>query len=176
MATEAAALTVDITIDYLRTFPALRGKSAEKLSTIVSALQDELIETTDDLANVSRSTLLEKKIPALVLDALKPEQQHGKYTLGTNAALLPPPQPSRFRLLYKLWNGKLRSAVLPPIVLYSKVASHPKTMRCCSRILVFKWKVWLQLAAVLWQFIVTLTQSLTQSPSKFHYRRQEARS
>jgi hypothetical protein len=49
-------------------------------------------------------------------------------------------------------------------------------LRCCSRIIVFKWKVWLQLAAVLWQFIVTLTQSLTQSPSKFHYRRQEARS
>ena len=64
----------EITIDFLRSFEALKEKSAEQLNGLLDTLKNNWINTTDDLANVTRSSLHEK-IPALALDALKPEQQ-----------------------------------------------------------------------------------------------------
>lgn len=63
-----------ITIDFLRSYPALQKKSKEQLGAVVSKLNDEMIETTFDLENISRETLA-GKIPGLVLDALKPVPQ-----------------------------------------------------------------------------------------------------
>eukprot|EP00978_Attheya_sp_CCMP212_P041543 scaffold239368_cov49-Attheya_sp.AAC.1 len=73
MAEEAAALPGAITINFLRSYPALNTKTDEQLLKILTILNEQLIETRVDLDNVSRDSLL-SKLPALALDALKPEQ------------------------------------------------------------------------------------------------------
>eukprot|EP00978_Attheya_sp_CCMP212_P007981 scaffold18569_cov42-Attheya_sp.AAC.2 len=78
MATEAAALPGAITIGFLRSFPALADLRDEQLEELIVKLATEWITSTDSLDRVSRSSLL-GKLPALALDALKPEQQNGEF-------------------------------------------------------------------------------------------------
>ena len=74
--TAAAPAAAAITVDFLRGYPALREKSIQQLQAVVSKLNDEMVEDSFDLQNISRETL-SGKIPGLVLDALKPESsQH----------------------------------------------------------------------------------------------------
>ena len=69
------AASVEITIDFLRSYEVLKGKSDEQLDPIVTKLKDQLIDTAADLTHVSRSTLQAANIPGLAIDALKPEKQ-----------------------------------------------------------------------------------------------------
>ena len=71
----ATAAPVEITIDFLRSYEVLKGKSDEQLGELLKMLRKNWIRTIHDLANVTRSTLLAKDFPGLVVDALKPEQQ-----------------------------------------------------------------------------------------------------
>ena len=74
----ATAAPVEITIDFLRSYEALKDISDEQLGELLKMLRKNWIRTIHDLANVTRSTLLAKDFPGLVVDALKPEQPNGK--------------------------------------------------------------------------------------------------
>ena len=65
-----------ITTDFLRSFAALQNKTEEQLNLVVTQLKQNLIETTAELATVSRASLKDASFPVLVIDALKPEQEH----------------------------------------------------------------------------------------------------
>lgn len=64
-----------ITIDFLRTYPALRDKSENLLRKAVLKLNEEFIETVSDLNLVTRDSLA-SKLPALLLDAIKPPHKN----------------------------------------------------------------------------------------------------
>ena len=61
-----------ISVSFLRTYPALKDTTDEQLQSAVDMLKKEWIETKGALQLVSRNAL-RGKIPALLLDALKPE-------------------------------------------------------------------------------------------------------
>mmetsp|Transcript_17923 Transcript_17923/g.27412 ORF Transcript_17923/g.27412 Transcript_17923/m.27412 type:complete len:262 (+) Transcript_17923:88-873(+) len=69
----ATAAPVEITIDFLRSYEVLQGKSSEQLEGVVAKLAADWITTTADLERVSRKDL-EACFPLLVANALKPEQ------------------------------------------------------------------------------------------------------
>ena len=61
-----------ISVSFLRTYSALDDVDDEQLQSAVDMLKKEWIETKGALQRVSRNAL-RGKIPALLLDALKPE-------------------------------------------------------------------------------------------------------
>lgn len=78
----------NITVDFLRSYPALQPKSDDQLRDIVTKLNNELIETTADLGRVSRESLVAIKLPVLAIDALKPVQRTEKTVANIDALKL----------------------------------------------------------------------------------------
>jgi len=90
-----------ITVVYLRSnYPALRAKTDSQLESIIAILNNEMIETISDLGHVSRDSLL-PKLPALALDALKPELKQQWYCVA-GAIIRPKTHAGARRELFKL--------------------------------------------------------------------------
>ena len=71
-----------ITIDYVRSFPALRAVPESQLRELVDKLASQWITTTDQLATVTKKDLLDAGVPLLAASALKPEEDQRWYEVS----------------------------------------------------------------------------------------------
>eukprot|EP00978_Attheya_sp_CCMP212_P029090 scaffold102201_cov35-Attheya_sp.AAC.1 len=63
----AEKMVLTITIEYLRSFEALKDKLDEQLGSILTKLNDQFVETTTNLANVTQNSLKVANFPAWVI-------------------------------------------------------------------------------------------------------------
>ena len=71
-----------ISIEYLRSFPALADMPESRLRELVEKLTSQWIDTTDVLATVTKKELLDAGIPLVAAKALKPEEEQRWYQLS----------------------------------------------------------------------------------------------
>jgi hypothetical protein len=67
-----------ITIEFLRSFPALHSKTDEQLNGWITILEEQGVETTANFDSVDRDDLLAARGPVLLVTVLKPKQQSGE--------------------------------------------------------------------------------------------------